>query len=98
MIKHVTSQLFFVRADKGLNFVSHLMDDLCRQLGIKKFRTTTYHPQTDRAVEKFNRTLGDMLTALGANELAEWDKHLDYCVAHYNRTLHSSTGETPFYL
>lgn len=100
-IKHIVNREGIpseILTDQGSNFQSQSMKELCKQLGIKQLRTTAYHPQTDGAVEKFNRTLGDMLTAHVTNDPAQWDEHLDYCVAHYNRTPHSSTGETPFYL
>jgi IS30 family transposase len=84
--------------DQGKNFQSTTMKELCKQLGIKQLRTTAYHPQTDGAVERANRTIGDMLTAHVHNNPREWDDHLNYVVAAYNRTPHASTGETPFFL
>ena len=84
--------------DQGKNFQSTTMAELCKQLGIKQLRTNAYHPQTDGAVERANRTIGDMLTAHVHNNPREWDEHLNYVVAAYNRTPHSSTGEAPFFL
>ena len=74
------------------------MEELCKQLGVKQLRTTAYHPQTDGAVEKFNKTLGDMLTAHVNKNPRNWDLQLDYCVSCYNQTPHLSTKETPFFL
>lgn len=87
-----------ILTDQGKNFQSSIMKELCQQLGINQLRTTAYHPQTDGAVEKFNKTLGDMLTAHVANNPPQWDIQLDYCIACYNQTTHVSTKETPFYL
>ena len=87
-----------ILTDLGSNFQSESMEALCKQLGIKQLRTTAYHPQTDGAVEKFNKTLGDMLTAHVHQDPQNWDTHLDYCVACYNQTTHISTKETPFFL
>jgi hypothetical protein len=87
-----------ILTDQGKNFQSIAMEELCKQLGIKQLRTTAYHPQTDGAVERVNRTIGDMLTAHVYNNPREWDEHLNYVVAAYNRTPHSSTGESPFFL
>ena len=44
-------------SDRGTNLLSHLMTGVCQLLGIKKLNTTSYHPQCDRLVERFNRTL-----------------------------------------
>lgn len=87
-----------VITDQGTNFQSSTMKELCRQLGVRQLRTTAYHPQTDGAVERFNKTLGDMLTAHIAKDPPPWDVQLDYCIACYNQTTHASTNETPFYL
>ena len=100
-IKHIVNDEGLpsqILTDRGSNFQSIAMQELCKQLGVKQLRTTAYHPQTDGAVERFNRTLGDMLTAHVYQNPSIWDDHLDYVVAAYNRTPHSSTGETPFYL
>ena len=48
-------------SDRGTNLLSHLMQDLCKMLGITKLNTTAYHPECDGMVERFNRTLKAML-------------------------------------
>ena len=54
----VPSQLL---SDRGPAFLSNLVQELCAVMGMKKVNTTAYHPQTDGLVERFNRTLTDML-------------------------------------
>ena len=51
-----------IHTDKGRNFESNLNKELCLMLGIRKTRTTPYHPQSDGMVERFNRTLLNMLS------------------------------------
>ena len=48
-------------SDRGAAFLSHLLTEICKLLGVEKLNTTAYHPQTDGLVERFNRTLTDML-------------------------------------
>ena len=48
-------------SDRGTAFLSKIMIDVYKLLGIKKANTTAYHPQTDGLVERFHRTLTDML-------------------------------------
>ena len=38
--------------DRGTNLLSHLMEDVCKSLGIKKLNTTAYHPQCNGMVEQ----------------------------------------------
>ena len=37
------------------------MKELLRLLQVKQIRTSVYHPQTDGLVERFNKTLKQML-------------------------------------
>ena len=48
-------------SDRGANLLLHLTTDLCALLGIRKLNTTSYHPQCNGMVERFNRTLIGML-------------------------------------
>jgi transposase InsO family protein len=56
--------------DRGANFLSGLLHNVNTLLGIKKTNTTAYHPQTDGLVERFNRTLLDMLAKIGIGILS----------------------------
>ncbi|XP_067281115.1 uncharacterized protein [Pseudorasbora parva] len=46
-----------ILTDQGTNFMSHTLHQVYQLLGIKRVRTTPYHPQTDGLVERFNQTL-----------------------------------------
>jgi len=63
-----------IHTDQGAQFESDLMRELCHLWGVKKTRTTPYHPQGNGVVERGNRVLGDMLraTLLGRGQ-DEWD-------------------------
>ena len=47
--------------DNGKQFVLRQMEDFFKSLGIEHARTALYHPQANRAVERFNRFLTDQL-------------------------------------
>ena len=51
-----------LHTDQGKNFDSRLFKDVCQLLGIKKTRTTAYHPSGDGLVERFNQTLERLLS------------------------------------
>lgn len=53
-----------ILTDQGMPFVSQVIADLCRLLKVKHLRTSVYHPQTDGLVERFNKTLKQMLKGL----------------------------------
>ena len=43
--------------DRGTNLLSHLVMDMCTLLRIEKLNTTSYHPECNSVVERFNCTL-----------------------------------------
>ena len=47
--------------DQGTNFTSTLLGELYKLLGVRALRTSPYYSQTDRLVERFNRSLKGML-------------------------------------
>lgn len=87
-----------VLTDQGSNFLSELMDVLYKQLGIERLRTTAYRPCCDGMIERFNRTVGDMLASYVSKQPNRWDEYLPYATFAYNTAVHASTGYAPFYL
>ena len=85
-------------SDRGPAFLSKLFLGMCSVMGIKKVNTTAYHPQTDGLVERFNRTLVDMLAKRLNSSGKEWDEVLPYTLFAYRATVQVFTGESPFRL
>ena len=83
-----------LHTDKGANFESKLIKELCEVYSIEKSRTTPYHPQADGMIERFNRTLLDAIRAHG-EKLTDWDTVGIQMAVAYNATVHASTGLTP---
>ena len=87
-----------LHSDQGRQFESKLLHEVCNLLGIRKTKTTPYHPQCDGLVERFKRTLLDMLATTTHENPFDWENQLRKVCMAYNTSVHSSTGFTPFYL
>eukprot|EP00794_Sanderia_malayensis_P018344 gene18344-biopygen12294 len=87
-----------LHSDQGRNFEGNLMQEVCNIMGIHKSRTTAYHPQCDKVVERQNRTLQDMLANFVSVHKDNWDLWVDLAVYAYSTSTHSSTGFSPYEL
>lgn len=87
-----------IHSDQGANFESDLIKELCTLMGMKKSRTTVYHPMSNGMTERFNRTLIGMLGTLEPEQKQDWKKYISPLVYAYNTTKHESTGYTPYEL
>jgi len=84
-----------VHSDQGANFESTILKQTLQAYGITKSRTTAYHPQGDGMVERFNRSLLQLLRSYTQQE-ADWELHLPLALFAYRTAVHSSTGVSPF--
>ena len=67
-----------VLSERGANFLSELVLEVCELLRIKKVNTSGYHPQTNGMIEKFNSTLIGMVSKVAASSGRDWDTHLPF--------------------
>ena len=84
-----------LHSDQGREFESELFQELCRLLEIDKTRTVPYRPQSDGLVERFNRTVQQMLAMFVNEHRNDWDDHLPYVMMAYRASVQESTGCTP---
>ena len=85
-------------SDRGSNFLSELIQEVCKLLGVKKINTSGYHPQCDGLVEKFNSTLINMIAKSAESRACDWDRHLHYLLFSYRVSVQDSTKESPLFL
>ena len=84
-----------IHSDRGANFEGRVMQEVCKLLGMKKTRTTSYHPQCDGLVERMNKTLIEALSKYVEGNQTEWDEWLPLVLMGYRTSKHASTGESP---
>ena len=87
-----------ITSDRGPQFVSELMKELCTRLGIQQNLSTAYHPQTDGQVEHSHQEMETFLHHYVNHLQDDWEDWLAIAKYQHNDKIHSSTGHTPFYL
>jgi len=87
-----------LHSDQGGSFDNEVLREVCRMVGIRKVRTSPYHPQSDGLVERLNRTLLQLLSKFVADKPATWDQWLELLLFAYRTSVQASTGFSPFYL
>ncbi|KAL7824975.1 hypothetical protein SRHO_G00342600 [Serrasalmus rhombeus] len=87
-----------IHSDQGRDFESQLIQELLKLLGVRKSRTTPYHPQGDPQPERFNRTLLSMLGTLPTSQKRQWSQHVASLVHAYNSTKNDATAYSPYFL
>lgn len=86
-----------LHSDQGRNFESSILKQTLVAFGVEKSHTTAYHPQCDGMVERFNRSLLQLLRSyVDRNE--DWERYLPLLLYAYRTAIHSTTGVSPFVL
>src|SRR5437762_3201173 len=83
--------------DRGTHFRNKLVEELCEKFKIKHKLSSSYHPQTNGLVERFNQTLCESLAKVSERE-NQWDEYLEQVLFAYRTTKHATTKKTPFFM
>ena len=84
-----------LHSDQGRNFESKLVQELAKLTGIRRTRTTAFHPRSDGQTERMNRTILSMLRATAQDSPQDWPEKLPALLSAYRMTPHKSTGVSP---
>lgn len=86
-------------SDRGRNFMSNIVSELCRRMDIKRYHTSAYHPQSNSTCERFNRTLASSIRTYIDATQQNWADLLPGILMAYRKTsCIKSTKESPFQL
>jgi len=73
-----------VLTDNGPQFASLFFQGVCNFMGIRNLYTSTYHPQSNGQVERFNKTLVDMFMHYIEDHQDDWDELVSVLALAYN--------------
>ena len=85
-------------SDRDVRFTSSWWKELQEILGVKLLMSTAFHPQTDGATERFNRTAIEILRSFCNYKQDNWDILLPLVEFAINDSVNVTTGFTPFML
>ena len=87
-----------IQSDGGGEFTSKLMNELCKVWQVEKIVASPYAPFSSGKVERFNKTVKDMVAKELGENLRRWDEVLPLVCFYYNSTVQLTTGFSPFEL
>ena len=80
-----------ILSDQGTHFHNQLMEAMSKLVGYNHTYSTTYHPQSNGMIERFNATFIPQIAKLQDRENNNWDEFLAPVVFAYNTGCHSTT-------
>jgi len=84
-----------LHTDQGRNFDSRIFKELSGLLGIKKTRTTPFHPQSNGLVERQHQTLTNYLAKFVSENQRDWDRWIGMSLLAYRSARQETTGISP---
>ena len=87
-----------VLSDQGPQFQSEFWKEFFLLLKTNVHLTSTYHPQSNRGVEKFNKTLLEALRSYVNARHDDWEEQLQYIEFAFNSSPNAATGFSPYRL
>jgi len=84
-----------VLTDNGPQFASLFFQGVCNLMGIRNLYTSTYYPQTNNQVERFNKTFVDMFMHYIEDHQDSWDELVSVLALAYTSRPHRTTGVNP---
>ena len=85
-------------SDRGRNFQSKLIAEICNIMDVRKISTTSYCPQANGLAENCNRTLLNTLSFFINKCQRNWDVLLPFALFAIRTSKQGSTRQSPFYL
>ena len=85
-------------SDRGLEFTGKDFKEAVKKLGVKQNFTTAFNPQSNGMIERFNRTLVEILRCLVFEQPLSWDESVPLACLAYNSSYCQAIKESPHYV
>ena len=78
--------------------MSGIFQQVVHELGIKQYRSSAYHPESQGALERFHQTLKNMIRSYCFNTKKDWDEGIHLLLFAVRESVQESLGFSPFEL
>ena len=82
-------------SDNGHEFTAREFEEVLNKYGIQHIYSSPYKPAFNRAVERVNRTIIEMVRGMGEESALAWDENLSKVVISHNNCWHSQIAMSP---
>ena len=86
-----------LHSDRGTNFLSKVVKNLCAMFKIKRTMTSSFNPMANSQVERANSWIAQNIRAYISNNHDNWPKLLRPACMAYNSTVNATTNLTPYF-
>ena len=84
-----------IQSDQGSNFTSKLFKEAMVEFGIKHVTSSSYHPESQGALERFHQTFKNMLTKFCGEKDKDWDEGIAFLLYVVRDSYQESLGFSP---
>ncbi|KAK3092929.1 hypothetical protein FSP39_008989 [Pinctada imbricata] len=85
-----------IQSDQGSNFMSGLFQQVMHELGIRQYKSSAYHPESQGALERFHQTLKTMMKTYCHQYGKDWDEGVHLVLFAAREAVQESLGFSPF--
>ena len=87
-----------VQSDQGSNFMSENFQQVMHELGIKQYKSSGYHPESQGTLERFHQTLKNVIRSYCFDTEIDWDEDIYLLLFVIRESVHGSLGFSSFTL
>ena len=78
--------------------MSGIFQQVKHELGIKQYKSSAYHPESQGALERFHQTLKNMIRSYCFDTEKDWDEGIHLLLFAVRESVQESLGFSPFEL
>ena len=87
-----------VQSDQRSNCMSGVFQQVMHELGIKQYRSSAYHPESQSALERFHQTLKNMIRSYCFDMQKDWHEGIHLLLFAFRESVQEPLGFSNFEL